>query len=124
MTYSFKAFLPDEDQPFFTASITDSYLPGIPLPSCLLNSFVRLVQPPLLPGLPADIQIGSTDEWLSITPVYHGPWRLAYIEPAKDGHEKYGDGLQYPQVKFFRIGVKFTGSIVFPAGLTVTSKTD
>jgi hypothetical protein len=124
MTSSFKAFLPDEDQPFFTAAITDSYLPGIPLPSILLNPFLRLVQPPLLAGLPADIQIGTSDEWLSITPVYRGRWHLAYIQPAKDGHERYGDGSSYPRIQPFRIGAKFTGSIIFTPGQRVISKTE
>jgi hypothetical protein len=111
-TSTFKAFLPDEEKPFFAASITDSYLPGVPVPAFLLNPFMRIVQPPLV-GTDAD---ESTDDWVAITPNYRGRWRVAYIQPAEAGLEMYGDGLHYPQIKPSWIGAKFTGTIYFPIG--------
>jgi hypothetical protein len=120
-TFSVKVFLPDADVPFFTATITDSYIPGVPLPSFLLNPIMRIVQPPILASNPPDIEIASNDEWVSISPGYHGRWRIAYIKPSEGGNESYGDGLYYPQIKPFWIGAKFTGSIHFPGGVKVGS---
>lgn len=119
-----KAFLPDAEVPFFSASITDSYIPGLPLPSFILNPFMRIVQPPLLASDPPDIEIATNDEWISITPVYSGRWHLAYIRPSEGGDESYGDGLYYPRIKPFWIGTKFTGSIHFPDGVKVKSKVE
>jgi hypothetical protein len=59
-TSTFKAFLPDEERPFFTATVTDSYFPGVPLPAFLPNPFMRFVQPPLA-GASTD---ESNDDWL------------------------------------------------------------
>ncbi|KAI0300434.1 hypothetical protein B0F90DRAFT_1629790 [Multifurca ochricompacta] len=125
MSSIFKAFLPDGEIPFFAARVTDSHIPGIPIPSLFMNPFMRIVQPPLLAGLPADIQVESHDEsWLSITPLYRGKWRLAYIQPVEGGPESFGDGLQFPKFKPFWIGVKFTGEILFPDGKKVTRKAE
>jgi len=113
-TSTFKAFLPDAEKPFFAASVTDSYLPGVPLPAFVLNPLIRMVQPPLA-GDPAD---ESPDEWIAITPAYLGRWRVAYIRPAETetGLERYGDGLQFPQVNPYWVGAKFTGLLQFPVG--------
>jgi hypothetical protein len=122
--FSVKVSLPDAEVPFFTASITDSIIPGVPLPSFLLNRFVRVVQPPLLASNPPDIEIASDDDWVSILPTYSGPWRAAYIRPLEGGNESYGDGLHYPRIKPFWIGAKFTGVILFPSGVKISSKID
>ncbi|KAF8483667.1 hypothetical protein DFH94DRAFT_690141 [Russula ochroleuca] len=119
-----KVFLPDAEVPFFSASITDSSIPGVPIPSFVLNPFMRIVQPPLLASDPPDIEIATNDEWISIIPVYSGRWRLAYIRPSEGGDESYGDGLHYPRIKPFWIGAKFTGSIHFPDGVKVKSKVE
>ncbi|KAI0295297.1 hypothetical protein BC826DRAFT_1009326 [Russula brevipes] len=119
-TSTFKAFLPGEENPFFAASITDSYIPAVPIPSFLLNPFMRIVQPPLLAGEPEDLQVGTDDEWISITPAYRGRWRAAYIQPVEAGREEYGDGLSFPRIKPFWIGLKFTGTVDFPDGVKVS----
>ncbi|KAI9511454.1 hypothetical protein F5148DRAFT_1170605 [Russula earlei] len=119
-----KVFLPDAEKPFFAATVTDSYIPGIPIPARLLNPLMRIVQPPLLAGSPQDIQIETTDDWVSITPAYHGSWRIAYIRQAEPDLELYGDGLQFPRIKPFWIGAKFTGTIHFPEGVKVKKKTE
>ena len=84
---------------------------------------MRIVQPPLA-GDPAD---ESPDEWIAITPVYKGRWRVAYIQPAETetetGLERYGDGVQFPQIKPLWVGAKFTGSIDFPEGVKINSST-
>ena len=116
--------LPDAKVPFFTATISDSVLPGLPLPSFLLNRYVRLVQPPILASTPPDIEIPSDDDWVSITPTYKGRWSAAYIRPSEGGNELYGDGLHYPRIKLFWIGAKFTGTLNFPGGIKVSSEVD
>jgi len=113
----FKAFLPDEEKPFFAASVTDSCIPGAPLPAFVLNPFMRMVQPPLVRN-PAD---KSNDEWVAVTPTYHGRWRVAYIQPAEAGLGRYGDGSRFPQIKPCWVGAKFTGSIHFPVGVKLSS---
>ena len=123
-TLSVKVSLPDAEVPFFTATITDSVIPGIPLPSFILNPYMRIVQPPILASDPPDIEIASDDDWASILPTYSGPWRAAYIRPSEGGNELYGDGLHYPRVKLFWIGAKFTGTIQFPEGVKISSKVD
>ncbi|KAI9465173.1 hypothetical protein BJY52DRAFT_668266 [Lactarius psammicola] len=121
-TSDFEVFLPDADKPFFTASLTDSRLPAIPISPRIVTPFLGLVQPPLLSGLPEDVQTATSDEWLSIDPVYDGRWKLAYIRPSEGGHASYGDGLQFPEIKSFWIGVKFTGTIHFPDGAQLRTK--
>jgi hypothetical protein len=111
-TSTFKAFLPDEEKPFFAAAVKDSYLPCVSIPAFLLDPFMRVVQPPLV-GTPTD---ESNDDWIAAIPNYRGHWRLAYIEPAEDGLKMYGDGLRFPQVNPSWIGAKFTGTIHFPVG--------
>ncbi|KAH9961623.1 hypothetical protein BJV74DRAFT_787440 [Russula compacta] len=98
-TSTFKVFLPDADTPFFAASVTDSRIPSVPVLSFLLNPIMRMVQPPLLAGDPPDTYIKSNEEWLSITPTYHGRWSVAYIRPAEAELQRYGDGLHFPQIK-------------------------
>jgi hypothetical protein len=116
-TSTFKAFLPDEEKPFFAASVTDSFLPGIPLPAFLLNSLTRLVQPPLA-GASTD---ESNDDWLTMTANYRGRWQVAYIQPVEAGLENYGDGLHFPQFQPWWVGSKFTGTIYFPPGEKINS---
>ncbi|KAI0262232.1 hypothetical protein BC834DRAFT_959000 [Gloeopeniophorella convolvens] len=111
---SVRVFLPDAEKPFFTASVSESALPGLPVPSFLLNSIARLVQPPLLVSEPKDTAIGTFGKWLSITPSYRGRWRLAYIQQAEDGNEGYGDGINYPRIKPRWIGGRFDGIVHFP----------
>jgi hypothetical protein len=114
--------LPDAKEPFFSASVTDSSIPGVPIPSFIVNPFVRIVQPPILLGNPPDIMIASNDEWISLTPEYRGRWRLAYIQPCEGGNELHGDGLHYPRIKPFWIGAKFSGNIHLDAGIKFTNK--
>ena len=84
---------------------------------------MRMVQPPLLASDPPDdIQIKSNEEWLSITPTYHGRWSVAYIRPAEAELQRYGDGLHFPQIKPFWIGARFTGSIHYPSGLKLSAE--
>jgi len=116
--------LPDAEVPFFTATITDSVIPGIPLPSFLLKPYSRIVQPPILASNPPDIEIASDDDWVSILLTYRGRWCPAYIRPSEGGNELYGDGLHYPRIKPFWIGTKFTGSLLFPDGIKISSKVD
>jgi hypothetical protein len=122
-TFTVKVFLPDAEVPFFSACITESSIPAVPLPAFLLNPFMRIVQPPLLASNPPDIEVASSnDEWVSVTPAYSGRWRLAYIQPSEGGNELYGDGLNYPQTKPFWIGAKFTGNIHLASGVRFSSK--
>ena len=123
-TSRFEVSLPDAEKPFFTASLTDSRLPAIPIPSRLVSSLMTIVQPPLLSGQPEDIQIATDDEWLSTSPVYDGRWKIAYIYPSEGGHASYGDGLHFPQTKPFWIGTKFTGTVLFPDGARLRAKAD
>ncbi|KAH9067739.1 hypothetical protein EDB87DRAFT_1553023 [Lactarius vividus] len=113
-TSNFEVSLPDVEEPFFTASLTDSRLPAIPISPRIVRAFTGLVQPPLLSGLPRDTQIATNNEWLSIAPLHDGRWQLAYISPSEGGHANYGDGLHFPQFKSFWIGAKFTGTLLFP----------
>jgi hypothetical protein len=121
-TVNVKVSLPDSKEPFFSASVTDSYIPSVPIPSFVLNPFLRIVQPPLLAGTPSDVMIASNDEWVSVNPVYRGRWRVAYIQPSEGGNEFHGDGLHYPQIKPFWIGAKFSGNIHLDAGVWYTGK--
>ena len=114
--------LPDAKEPFFSASITESYIPSVPIPSFILNPFVRIVQPPILASIPSDILIASNDEWVSLTPDYRGRWRVAYIQPSEGGNELYGDGSHYPQIEPFWIGAKFSGNIHLDAGVKYACK--
>jgi hypothetical protein len=116
--------LPDAEVPFFTATITDSVIPGVPLPSFLLKRYSRIVQPPILASSPPDIEIASDDDWVSTLFTYTGRWGLAYIRPSEGGDELYGDGLHYPRINPFWIGAKFTGSLLFPDGVKISSKVD
>lgn len=81
-----------------------------------------MVQPPLLASKNPEIGIASNDEWLSVTPVYDGNWRVAYIKPSEGGNALYGDESHFPQIEPFWIGAKFTGSIHFPSGVKVCAK--
>ncbi|KAI9465172.1 hypothetical protein BJY52DRAFT_1114105 [Lactarius psammicola] len=122
MTSKFEVFLPDAERPFFTASLTDSRLPAIPISPRIVTPFMGLVQPPLLSGLPEDVQIATDDEWLSIDPLYNGRWQLAYLRPSEGGHASYGDGLHFPEIKSFWIGARFTGTILVPEGAQLRTK--
>jgi hypothetical protein len=124
MTSNIEVFLPDAEKPFFTASLTDSRLPAIPISPRVVRPLTGLVQPPLLAGRPEDIQVATDDEWLSIAPLYDGRWKLAYIRPSEAGHASYGDGLHFPQIKTFWIGAKFTGTVLFPDGAQLTTKAE
>ena len=124
MTSNVKVFLPDAEKPFFTASLTDSSLPGIPLPPSIVAHFTSLVQPPILSGLPEDIQVASDDEWLSVSTHYNGRWQLAYIRPSATDCAKYGDGLHFPQIAPFWIGARFTGTVIVPEGTQLRKKVD
>ena len=108
-------FLPDAKVPFFSASVTESYIPSVPIPSFVLNTFNHIVQPPILN--PSDLLIGSSDEWISMTPQYRGRWRLAYIQPSDGGNALYGDGVHYPQFEPYWIGGTFSGHISLDAGV-------
>lgn len=123
-TLSVKVSLPDAKEPFFSASVTDSYIPSVPIPSFILNPFVRIVQPPILASNPPDILIASNDEWVNLTPEYRGRWRVAYIQPCEGGNELYGDGLHFPQIEPYWIGAKFSGNIHLDAGVKYTGKGD
>ena len=114
--------LPDAKEPFFSASVTESSIPGVPIPSFILNPFVRIVQPPILTSTPPDLLVASNDEWVSLTPDYRGRWRPAYIQPSKGGDKLYGNGLHYPQIEPFWIGARFSGDIHLDAGVKYTGK--
>ncbi len=83
---------------------------------------MRIMQPPLLASSFPDMEITSNDEWVSVTPVYKGRWRIAYIQPYEGGNELYGDGFHYPQIKPFWIGAKFTGDIHLAGGVKYAGK--
>lgn len=117
MTSNVEVSLPDAEKPFFTASLTDSRLPAIPLPFGLVKPFTGIVLPPLLPGIPEDVQIGTDDKWLSIAPHYDGRCQLVYIRPSEAGLASYGDGLHFPQFQSFWLAGKFTGTITFPSSV-------
>jgi hypothetical protein len=121
-TSNFAVYLPDAEKPFFMASLTDSRLPAIPISSRLIMPFVGIVQPPLLSGRPEDVQIGTDDEWLSITPHYNGRWKLAYIRPVEAGLANYGDGLHFPKFQSLWIGAKFTGTIMLTDAVQLGTK--
>jgi hypothetical protein len=109
--------------PFFTAVLTASALPAVPLPSLPLFT---LVQPPLLPGrYPADqdgaacVGTDGANPWLAIAPRYKGRWALSWIEPGLGGEpaglEEYGDGIGFPRLPgMWRVGAQFEGEIAFP----------
>ncbi|KAH9042790.1 hypothetical protein EDB85DRAFT_1095808 [Lactarius pseudohatsudake] len=120
-TSSIEVSLLDAEKPFFTASLTDSCLPAIPISPRIITPFMGLVQPPLVSGLPEDL---TNDEWLSIAPRYDGRWKLAYIRPSEDGRASYGDGVQFPQFESFWIGVKFTGTLIFPESAQLGTKAE
>ncbi|KAH9047330.1 hypothetical protein EDB84DRAFT_510869 [Lactarius hengduanensis] len=120
-TSSIEVSLLDAEKPFFTASLTDSCLPAIPISPRIITPFMGLVQPPLVSRLPEDL---TNDEWLSIAPRYDGRWKLAYICPSEDGHASYGDGVQFPQFESFWVGVKFTGTLIFPEGARLRTKAE
>ncbi|KAN0130720.1 hypothetical protein V8E53_011395, partial [Lactarius tabidus] len=123
MVSNVEVSLPDAERPFFTASLTNSRLPAIPLPFSLVKPFTSLVLPPLLPGRPEDVQIGTDDEWLSIAPHYDGWCQLVYIHPSESGLATFGDGLHFPKFQSFWLGAKFTGTITFPGGVQLRTKT-
>ncbi|KAI9441520.1 hypothetical protein H4582DRAFT_1391316 [Lactarius indigo] len=118
-TSTFEVSLPDAKKPFFTASLTDSCLPAIPISPRIITPFMGLVQPPLISELPED---PTNDEWSTIAPCYDGWWKLAYIRPSEGGHASYGDGVQFPQFKSFWFGVKFTGTLIFPESTQLRTK--
>ncbi|KAI9441519.1 hypothetical protein H4582DRAFT_2096889 [Lactarius indigo] len=118
-TSTFEVSLPDAKNPFFTASLTDSCLPAIPISPRIITPFMGLVQPPLISGLPEDL---TNDEWSTIAPCYDGRWKLAYIHPSEGGHASYSDGVQFPQFKSFWFGVKFTGALTFPESTQLRMK--
>jgi len=121
-TLSVKVSLPDAKVPFFSASVTESSIPSFPIPSFILNPFMRIVQPPLTASNPPDLLVASRDEWITVTPEYRGRWRVAYIQPLEGGDKLYGDGVHYPQVQPFWIGAKFSGDIHLDAGAWFTRK--
>ena len=105
------------ETPFFSAIVTDSRLPSIPVNISLsiFNSATRLVQPPLLPGLyPEDSLLaaavigtdggegGRDNEWLQIVPVYKGWVKPAHIVGALGEEQSgrktiVGNGVGFPQ---------------------------
>ena len=121
-TSNFEVFLPDAEMPFFTASLTDSRLPAIPISPRIVKPFTSLVQPPLLSGLPEDLQIATNDEWLSVGSLHDGWWQLAYIRSSEGGHASYGDGLHFPEFKSFWTGAKFTGTVLVHDGAQLRTK--
>jgi len=118
--------------PFFSARLRgSSALPHIPLPRLAPLS---ITQPPLLKTRwPAGVQeatIGTDDPengranpWLLVKPGFRGKWGVAYAGPLEDGDEtlpRYGDGVSFPRVKLWGVGVVFEGVLEFGVSRVVT----
>jgi hypothetical protein len=68
---------------------------------------------------------GRENPWLSVNPVYGGRWSLSYISPVDEvtgGLPRYGDGVSFPQMQFWSVGVFFDGVIEFPSARVVSDK--
>jgi len=122
--------------PFFTAVLTDSCLPGVPVnTSYLFKNLAALVQPPLLPlrhpassPTPSLTKSITADEpfpeprWVKVVPVYKGSAGAAYIKalsPEEGGSAYFGDGVGFPRSKIWKLGIKFEGTIEFPVAVEV-----
>jgi hypothetical protein len=123
----------DSEKPFFAATLQGSCLPNVPLPT--LAPLV-LEQPPLArprypPGVEEaviatdDPENGSQNPWLLCYPSWSGSWGLSYISKlaalsVEDHLEWYGDGISFPQVKFWSVGAYFEGIVGFGASQIVS----
>jgi hypothetical protein len=123
----------DSKKPFFAATLQVSCLPKVPLPKL---APLGLEQPPLArsrypPGV--EEAVIATDDpaneyknpWLLCYPSWIGSWGLSYISKlaalsVEDGLEWYGDGVSFPQVKFWPVGAYFEGIVGFGASQIVS----
>ncbi|KZV61452.1 hypothetical protein PENSPDRAFT_759427 [Peniophora sp. CONT] len=134
-----KVFHPDDSPlasplapaPFFTAVLTNSRIPALPVPFNI--SPFTIVQPPLLPpryeegAMPSiigtdDSVNGRHNPWLETPPIYKGRWQLSYISalPEEEGGlPRHGDGVGYPMINPISAGAVFTGHIDFPSSTIV-----
>lgn len=114
----------DPKIPFFTVLLKGSSLPKIPLPEL---APMPVVQPPLAKSRwPTGVQNASiaTDDpdngrqnpWLKTTPSFKGYWGVAYPAILEDGENTlkwHGDGIGFPEIKFWSVGTAFEGTIGF-----------
>ncbi|KAI0318566.1 hypothetical protein OF83DRAFT_932479 [Amylostereum chailletii] len=126
------------DKPFFSAFLTDSRLPALPVHPALVRPFVRFIQPPLLRGKypesePSpvigtdDSENGRENPWLDFSPDYRGHWGLAYAEKLpedKGGLGSYGDGVGAPDVQLWSLGAVFEGELIFPIARVAQAKSN
>ena len=98
----------DRSKPFFSAVITSSRIPAIPIPRF---TFPPLIQPPLAlhPG-------EEKYPWISVRPKYKGNWGLtggsADTDEGSPG-PTFGDGISFPAMSLYSAGVYFEGELAF-----------
>ncbi|KZV73147.1 hypothetical protein PENSPDRAFT_575034 [Peniophora sp. CONT] len=107
------------DTPFFSAVITSSSLPAIPIPRF---TFPPLIQPPLAlhPG-------EKNYPWVSVRPKYKGKWGLAWGGADTDegsAGPTFGDGISFPAMSIFSAGVYFEGELAFGPGQRESGRTE
>ncbi|THH17034.1 hypothetical protein EW146_g3706 [Bondarzewia mesenterica] len=110
---------------FFSAVITESWLPSLPINTAVFRSSGQ-IQPPLLPTrYPADSPlresaIGTDDPahgrdtpWLQNFQTQKGWVKLAYVAGVEGSEGVLGDGIGYPKCKPWRVGFRFDGVLQF-----------
>ena len=98
----------DRFKPFFSAVITSSRIPAIPIPRF---TFPPLIQPPLAlhPG-------EEKYPWISVRPKYKGNWGLTWGSADTDEGSTgptFGDGISFPAMSLYSAGVYFEGELAF-----------
>jgi hypothetical protein len=111
---------PDDAPPFFSAVMTHSWIPAIPMTTSLMPLHLPLVQPPLpesdSPDEDKSIVVG-TETWKSVMPTFVGKLKIVWYAPgstAKPGNTEgdggipvgeYSDGVGFPKITPRSIGV-------------------
>lgn len=98
----------DASKPFFSAVVSTSSIPAIPIPRF---TFPPLIQPPL-----ALHPTEASYPWISVRPKYKGKWGLAWGGEDKDegsAGPTFGDGISFPAMSLYTMGVYFEGELAF-----------
>lgn len=118
-----------ESEPFFSAiSTPSSWIPSFPFKTSWSIQDLTIVQPPLQPLTeaqrasitedsenPDTLTVGE-QEWSSILCEMSGRMRVCYYEPGLSDGEEYGDGVGYPKIRPWKIGLEWLPGMkmVFP----------
>lgn len=103
--------------PFFSVVVSKAgrFLPSIPLSSSAIFDATIVVPP--LPSSPSNSALAGTDSWRSFLSLLKGKTRFVWFRPGDikdaEGKAQYGDGVGFPKIKPWSLGVHWTQGTTF-----------